>query len=436
MQKIHVKAKGHWMNDPNGFIYYKNKYHLFYQCFPYEPRWGRMHWAHMVSRDLVHWEYQGIAVFPSKTDDRDGCFSGSAIEDNGKLYLYYTGVKYLKEDPEDTNLFADEQFVSAQMMLISEDGYRFDNIHNKRTIIPVFQNRKVGDPRHTRDPKVWREEDGWYMVLGSTFNKKKGKLLFFKSTDKENWSYVNTATKENGFGWMWECPDYFETDGEQILIFSPMDFYKGGKAYADQSICMQVEFQKESCEMKLPDTYQYLDYGLDLYAPQTTVDEKGRRVLLAWLRMPVAVDGRWRGMQCIPRVVNVKEGHIYFRVHPNIKKAFKRKISTIKEADENGYRVSFLLENESMIEIGGYQIRRKDDRIYTDRSRLVDEDWNMQTAFSTPKVKDGFHLDVYVDPNLIEVFVNDGEYVISNCVYNIGEEIHQSGNVKYEIYTL
>ena len=126
MQKIHVKANRHWMNDPNGFIYYKGKYHLFYQCFPYEARWGRMHWAHVVSDDLVNWEYQGIAVFPSKTDDRDGCFSGSAVEDEGKLYLYYTGVRYLVENPEDINLFLDEQFVSAQMLITSEDGYHFD----------------------------------------------------------------------------------------------------------------------------------------------------------------------------------------------------------------------------------------------------------------------------------------------------------------------
>lgn len=134
MQKIHVKANRHWMNDPNGFIYYKGKYHLFYQCFPYEARWGRMHWAHVVSDDLVNWEYQGIAVFPSKTDDRDGCFSGSAVEDEGKLYLYYTGVRYLVENPEDINLFLDEQFVSAQMLITSEDGYHFDNIKDKKLL--------------------------------------------------------------------------------------------------------------------------------------------------------------------------------------------------------------------------------------------------------------------------------------------------------------
>ena len=107
MQKIYVKAKDYWMNDPNGFIYYKGMYHLFYQCFPYGPRWGRMHWGHVVSRDLVNWEEQGIALFPSKTDDRSGCFSGSAIEEDGKMQLYYTGVNYLTENPEDINLCVD-----------------------------------------------------------------------------------------------------------------------------------------------------------------------------------------------------------------------------------------------------------------------------------------------------------------------------------------
>lgn len=436
MQKIHVKPDGNWMNDPNGFIYYKNQYHLFYQCFPYDVRWGRMHWAHVVSNDLVSWEHQGIAIFPSKMDDRDGCFSGSAIEDDGKMYLYYTGVRYLKENPEDINLCLDEQFISAQMMMISEDGYHFDNIKNKRTIIPVSENSKVADARHTRDPKVWKDGDAWYMVLGSTINDRQGKLLFFKSTDKENWTYENSTTKENGFGWMWECPDYFEVDGNQILVFSPMGFYKDGKSYENQSICMQVNFEKETCHMDIPDTYQYLDYGLDLYAPQTTVDEEGRRVLLAWLRMPAPVHGQWSGMQCIPRVVEVKNKHIYFRVHPNIKNAFTKKISSPNEADENGYKVSFALEDGESIDVGGFQIMRKGNRVYTDRSGLLDETWDMQTEFSTPDLRDGSQIDVYVDPNLIEVFINDGEYVISNCIYNLGKEIHNAKNVKYEIYTL
>ena len=93
-QRLHLKAPDNWVNDPNGFIYYKGYYHLFYQYFPYGPRWGTMHWGHAVSRDLVTWEHRGIALYPTVREDRNGCFSGSAIEKDGKLYLVYTGVRY------------------------------------------------------------------------------------------------------------------------------------------------------------------------------------------------------------------------------------------------------------------------------------------------------------------------------------------------------
>ena len=116
MQKIHFKAPNCWINDPNGFIWYKGQYHLFYQCFPYSAHWGRMHWGHAVSTDLVNWDEKGIALFPSKTDDRSGCFSGSAVEYKDKMYIYYTGVNYTEEDPENINCCINDTFTAAQLM--------------------------------------------------------------------------------------------------------------------------------------------------------------------------------------------------------------------------------------------------------------------------------------------------------------------------------
>ena len=75
--KYHLTAPKHWINDPIGFIYYQNNYHLFYQHFPYENKWGTMHWGHATSKDLVNWVDQGIALYPSKDFDANGCFSGS-----------------------------------------------------------------------------------------------------------------------------------------------------------------------------------------------------------------------------------------------------------------------------------------------------------------------------------------------------------------------
>ncbi len=432
---IHIKAPGNWINDPNGFIYYQGKYHIFYQCFPYEPRWGRIHWGHAVSEDLICWEHRGIALFPTKPGDRDGCFSGSGVEYNGNMYLFYTGVKYLEEDPEDTNRCLGDQFVSAQMMITSEDGFHFDNVRDKRMIIPPFEDPEVAHKAHTRDPKVWRGENGWNMVLGTGGPEGSGKLLFYKSNDLHHWSYVNSVSKA-GFGWMWECPDYFEVKGGKVLTLSPIGFLKDGYEEESQAICMMVDFDEASCTMKIPDHYQYMDYGLDLYAAQSTVDEEGRRIMVAWARMPEAVDGEWNGMFCMPRVAEAEDGHIFFRPHPNVKKAYCRQIETPFESGEAGYRLSIELEEGEEINIGGYRIFRREGKICTDRSMVSGKSEGRRMVFSTPELKKGYHLDVYVDPNLIEVFVNNGEFVITNTVYGLGSGICTGRKEELLLYTV
>ena len=434
--KIHLKAPGNWINDPNGFIYYKGNYHLFYQYFPYAPRWGTMHWGHAVSKDMVSWEHQGVALFPTRYEDQNGCFSGSAIEHDGSLYLFYTGVHYNKANPDDIHKCLDDAFDASQMMITSGDGFHFDNFHGKKVIIPPITDENIGDITHTRDPKVWRGKDAWYMIVGSKTPDDKGKLLFYKSENLSGWELVNTASKEGGFGWMWECPDYFETEGGKVLVISPIGLLKEEELEGNQTICMPVAFEEATCTMEIPESYQYLDYGLDLYAPQSTQDEEGRRVLIAWLRMPEAVDGKWNGMFCIPRVVEVKNGHIYFRVHPNIEKRYTRRIRHAEQADSAGYRVSFEIEDGETVSIGGYKISRKGNQICTDRNGVFPKHTNFRMQCATPEVKEGFHLDVYVDANLIEVFVNNGEYVISNAVYGLSNEICTGDMEKLQITTL
>ncbi len=435
----HLKAPGNWINDPNGFIYYKGKYHLFYQYFPYAPIWGTMHWGHAISKNLIDWEHVGIALFPTKEGDKSGCFSGSAVEHDGKMILYYTGVHYHVTDPENIHLCLNDQFDSCQMMISSEDGMNFDNFGGKKVVIPPIEDSLQGDKTHTRDPKVWKGKDGWYMVLGSS-QKGKGKLLFYRSEDLESWSYVNGVSKGAGWGWMWECPDYFETEGGQALVFSPMRFLKDGKWEENQAICMAVDFKEDGCEMRMPDTYQYIDYGLDLYAPQSAVDEEGRRVLVAWLRMPEAVteEGKepWRGMFCLPRVVEVKDGHVYFRVHPHVKNRYSRLVENVKETGPDGYRIRLWLEDGGCLNVGGYRISRRGGRIRTDRTDVYCKGEDYRTVFETPPVKEGNRLDVYVDNHMIEVYVNDGEYVISNGVYGIKREICVSGGRNVEIFSL
>lgn len=429
-QRLHLKAPDNWVNDPNGFIYYKGYYHLFYQYFPYGPRWGTMHWGHAVSRDLVTWEHRDLALYPTMREDRNGCFSGSAVEKDGKLYLIYTGVRYEVVNPEDPHTCLDDQFESAQLMISSEDGFHFDNENGKKVIIPPITDPAIGDRTHTRDPKVWKSGDHWYLVLGSTVGEKYGEVLFYRSDDLHTWTYVDKAFKGPEYGWMWECPDYFETKGGKVLILSAMGFLKNGEKEKNQSICFHVEFDQSSCRIEIPDVYQFLDCGLDLYAPQTTLDAEGRRILSAWVRMPKVTDEGWIGMFCTPRVVEVRDGHIFFPMHPNVRAAYSQEIPAGSQRAKDGYLVSLDLEDGEELDVGGFVIRREGDRICTDRSAVFPSFPGAHLRSETPALKGGCHLDVVVDKNLVEVFVNDGEYVISNAVYGLEDKIGCSGEGK------
>lgn len=428
-QKLHLKAPDNWVNDPNGFIYYKGQYHMFYQYFPYGPRWGTMHWGHAVSKDLVTWEHKGIALFPTKREDQNGCFSGSAVEKDGKMYIAYTGVRYEKSNPEDIHSDLDPLFESTQMMITSADGDTFDNWADKRVIIPPVTDDKIGHRMHTRDPKIWRGKDAWYMILGSTLDEKQGTALFYRSKDLQDWEYVDRALKPSLPGWMWECPDYFETEGGKVLLLSVIGLLEKGGRSEEHTVCFNVEFQENLCKMHIPDTYQFLDYGMDLYAAQTTLDEAGRRIMMAWLRMPEKTDAGWIGMFCSPRVVKVGDGHIYFQMHPNIRRAYCRKIADVSQAPPEGYMVRFDLQDGETVDIGGFLIYKKNGRVCTDR-KAVSASVNKDIS-ETPEIRGDAHLEVLVDENMIEVFIDQGRYVITNAVYHLGH--HISSNVPKEI---
>ena len=79
--RYHLSSRCGWMNDPNGFSFYGGKYHMFYQYYPYDNKWGPMHWAHAESSDLLHWEYLPVILAPEEDYDGFGCFSGPVSPD-------------------------------------------------------------------------------------------------------------------------------------------------------------------------------------------------------------------------------------------------------------------------------------------------------------------------------------------------------------------
>ncbi len=306
-QNWHFMPPAGWINDPNGLIYYKGQYHLFYQHHPFCTQWGPMHWGHAVSSDMLHWEHLPLALAPSETYERgNGCFSGTAIEKDGKLYLLYTG--------SDTS---GPIRVQSQCLAISEDGVHFVKYQGN----PVIPMPPPGfDGANFRDPKVWQHGDKYYLLCCSKRDER-GAALLYGSEDLLNWQFVNVMDEaDENQGSMWECPDLFEINGKTVFMFSPIgarighNLYKVG--YLDY---VQGRFVCEHLGVS--------DYGPDSYAGQTLRQANGKRALIFWAGtwpwMPWHTDGfptqneGWCGYLTAPRELELDDlGRLVFRPLP------------------------------------------------------------------------------------------------------------------------
>lgn len=440
--KIHLTAPSNWINDPNGFIYYNGEYHLFYQYFPYECKWGTMHWGHATSIDLVNWKHHKIALYPTKEYDQNGCFSGTAIIKDEELHLYYTAIKYDKfREGNIHSPYDNESFEASQAKMVSRDGYTFDNYEDKKMIIPAIRDKELGHRTHTRDPKVWKYKDGYSMILGSKFKiegneKFTGEALFYTSKNGEEWTYKNRCYDDT-IGDMWECPDLFNVDGSYVLVMSPENIINDNINYSNNAVYSIVDFDEETCEMTLINNQAFLDEGLDLYAPQTTLDKFGNRILIGWMRMPIAFeDENWIGMMTLPRVVNVKKDKVYFTIPDYIDNLFNKKVKLSEFNNQEAYKLNVTLNEESILNIGGYKISVSEDMIVADRTEVFPELNRKGRVFNSSKLNGRYELKIYIDSGIIEIFINEGKYVISNIVYNLTSNIEANNVEKIEMFKL
>ena len=261
--RYHFTPPYGWMNDPNGLIWWRGEYHLFYQHNPYDTRWAGMHWGHAVSDDLLHWRDLPVALAPSEPYDAEingGCYSGSAIAEGDALALLYTGCARMGERERQT-----------QNLAVSRDGVNFV----KATYNPVIAEPPPGASEHFRDPKVWRQGDGWYMVVGNSVEGS-GCVQLYYSGDLREWAYRGVLySAEPGQGWMWECPDFFPLGERWMLTVSAMESEQG------DTLWFVGDFDVPGGRFTATASGK-LDEGRDYYAAQSLLDAQGRRVLIGW----------------------------------------------------------------------------------------------------------------------------------------------------------
>lgn len=441
------------MNDPNGFCYFKGYYHVFYQHHPYSPLWDNMHWGHFRSRDLAHWEELPIALAPGDDYDADGCFSGSAIEKDGKLLLMYTGNRWTGPDH-------DKDLAQVQCLAVSDDGIRFEKWEGN----PVIAGAPEGDihPYHFRDPKVWKHGELYYCVLGSRTMEHRGQIVLYKSSDMTNWVFVGVAAGGKGnCGFMWECPDLFELGGRDVLVLSPQGMEPEGDRFLNlhQAGYMTGRLDYESGLFE-HGPFEMLDYGFDFYAPQTMVDPQGRRIMIAWMAMWESgmpeQDRLWAGAMTLPRQLVMEDGKLRSRPVPELKNLRGGATSYENVAVEgelllNGvsgdcYEMELLLD-VSEASRAGLKLRvgeaaqeetvltydKEDGKLILDRNRSGQGPGGIRKA---PVDPEGglLRLHLFVDRSSLEVFIQDGESAMTARIYpeerSTGVQFFAEGTMK------
>ncbi|WP_077620001.1 glycoside hydrolase family 32 protein [Bacillus sinesaloumensis] len=425
--QFHIMPPVGLLNDPNGFIQFEGVYHLFYQWNPFETSHGSKFWGHYTSTDLINWEMKPIALAPSEWFEKNGCYSGSAVEHEGKMVLFYTGNVKDENDNRET----------YQCMAISDDGITFEK---KGPVIHLPE----GYTAHFRDPKVWKKDDTWYMVLGAQSVDEQGKVVLYSSSDLKTWNFHGdiTGSEMNGlgsFGYMWECPDMFELDGKDVMLVSPQGLEPEGDLYQNLfqagyfvgKLSYDTPFYKHG-------TFTELDRGFDFYAPQTTVDEKGRRLLFAWMgitdeneKYQPTIKKGWIHAMTLPRVLSLKGEQVYQQPVEELQQMRKDEVSyddvqirtidvTLKGIE--GTSLELLLE-EIQCENGSFEIRFRGD------ARFIFSEKEQKMSLYRKSFKDGSlesrhcqideinKLQIFLDTSSVEIFVNDGAEVFTARYY-------------------
>lgn len=400
------------LNDPNGFIHFNGQYHLFYQWNALACEHKHKCWGHWRSADLLHWEHEPVALLPDEEYDRSGCYSGSAVDNKGELTLCYTGnVK-----------FEDGSRTAWQCLAVQNSEGGFDKLG---PVIPLPE----GYTGHVRDPKVWRHGGYWYMVLGAQDTQLQGKVLLLRGSDLHHWENLGEIAGSGlgglgAAGYMLECPDMFTLGASTFLICCPQGIPREAKRFLNSHPSAYLSGTLDYGNVHYAHgAFHELDAGFEFYAPQTTLTEDGRRLLVGWMgvpdgeemRQPTVAFGWIHQMTCI-RELTERDGRLYQQPVAELQAL---------RLDEQRYRgpadgapemaarrLELVLTSDGDITLDFADTLRlswHQETLCLARRSLENGEWLYRHWCGSAR-----KLHILCDHSSVEIFINDGEGVMSS----------------------
>lgn len=454
--QFHFSPDSMWMNDPNGMVYYKGEYHLFYQHHPYSNIWGPMHWGHAVSRDLIHWETLPIALYP---DSLGTIFSGSAVIDWNNSSGFGS-----RENPPMVAIFTHH---NQQLERTGSTQYQYQSLAysldrgrswTKYPGNPVVQNPGIRD---FRDPKVsWYEEgQKWIMVFAA-----QDRIMFYSSPNLIDWNkeseFSTPMTPTTG---VWECPDFFSLEnGEEKKWILLVSVGAGGPQGGSGTKYYIGDFDGSRFICDDPSGRpRWLDHGKDNYAGVTWSDipsRDGRRIFLGWMSnwqyAMVVPTYKWRSAMTLPRELKLDKDQNGFMV-TSVPVKETRKLRSVRKRLKPGpiedriavgpaikrgyplYEIDLTFEFDPRAteetEFGIILGNRQDEQLlltYDPGSQYLSMDRIRSGVTGFSQYFPGIHyapyrtreeglirLHAYVDLSSVELFVDQGDLVMSELCF-------------------
>lgn len=291
--KYHYKPQKGWMNDPNGLVYFKGYYHVFYQHAPdHEIPWAEPFiWGHARTKDFLTWEELPLALTGTEPYDKAGCWSGTALVKDDTLYVVYTSIDTL----------VDEDMQQTISVAWSTDGIHFKK-YDGNPVIPHFPPEGCRD---FRDPAVTCIDGMYYLVVATGKPALGvGRLLLYRSEDLFHWELQNIMCEWENAKFA-ECPSFMPVGDKCLLAASVCNL--------DDTHFFRIMLGTFENGVFKPELSGNFDKGPDQYAGQVFTDHKGRQLLITWIpgwKFARFVEGKDVGCLSLPREIVVKDGKI------------------------------------------------------------------------------------------------------------------------------
>ncbi len=429
-QRFHVQPVTGLSSDPNGFIYHKGLWHLYYQWCPWGAVHGLKYWYHVTSPDLVRWTNAGIGLKPDTIYDNKGTHSGSGYSDGQDMYLFYTGNH------------RDENWVRTPYTCVA----RLDSNDNAvKMPEPLFGPREDYS-EHQRDPKIVYvpEKKKFYIFIGAQNLSLKGRVLIYESEELlSGWRFAGELKVPGyeDFGGMWECPCIVHISGKDVLIFSPQYTKLPGRGEStNHNVYFIGKMDYDSLTFTPEGDYQYLDFGFDFYAAQfaANVSDPDKAILIGWIGLPdnhyPTEEEDWEGSMSLPRELRLIGGKLIQSPVADFDQLKGEEIladGSLPETCEmrvetpaGNVRLNLFTRKDGS---GGLTICYDSEKrvLRVDKTGLAKRfNQNVGEVLDIPMEDSLTDIRLIIDRCSVEMFINGGKYTFTAHVYPTPEEHH------------